>query len=774
MARGFLALLTIGIASVAFMASAHPVLQTKSGHQDKFRQMNEVWPTPTKTRTASGTPGHEYWQQHVRYDIAVTLDHTNHRVDGHVAISYENRSPDILKYLWLQLDQNRFKQHSVSQTTQSEPYDNGLSMARLREITTVNNNRFGYDIKTVTDAAGSALSYHIVDTMMRVTLPRPLKPGEVADLVIDYGFQVVSASEVSNRSAYEILDDGSPNYFIAMWYPRLAAYTDYGGWITKSFLYAEPALDFADFSVAITVPDNFIISATGTLKNPDTVLTNGQKQRLEQAKDADKPIFIITPDEAAANISKTATGTQTWEFGAEMVRDFAFAASPAFIWDAKGYQTQDGRTIMAQSLYPRQGMPLWDKYSTEAVLQTLETYGRMTKDYPYPHATSINAPIRSGMEYPMLAANAPRPEKDGTYSRRTKYGLIGVVIHEVGHNWFPMIVNSDERHWLWMDEGLNSFLDELTIMEWEPDVPSVNSQPHDLAQRLTRAHQQPIMTQADAYINRGTTGYAKVTAALTILRETVMGREAFDFAFREYAERWWFKRPQPADFFRTMEDASGIDLDWFWRGWFYTTDHVDIAIDKVTVASINTKNPDIEAQWQRDRKAAEPRSITAQRNDGMTRRTDKDPSLLDFYNEHDEFTVSPQDRDAYQKLLKDMEPWEKELLSMGSNFYFVDFSNLGGLVMPLILQITYADGTNEEQRIPAEIWRSNQTQVTKLIVTDKEITAIMLDPHRETADADVSNNAWPRKPVETRLELFKQKQNPNLMQKMKNMDGGKQ
>ncbi len=764
MGRGFLALFAIGIASVAF---AHPVLQTKSGHQDKFRQMDEVWPTPTKTRAASGAPGHEYWQQHVRYDIDVTLDDKGHRIDGRVNIAYENHSPDTLTYLWLQLDQNRFKQHSFSQTTHSEPFDSGLSMARLREITTVNNSRFGYDIKSVTDTAGSAMSHQIVDTMMRVDLPHPLKPGEVAELVVTYGFDVVSASEVSNRSAYEILDDGSPNYFIAMWYPRMAAYTDYGGWITKNFLYAEPALEFADFSVAITVPDSYIISATGTLKNPDDVLTNTQKQRLEQAKEANKPIFIITPDEAAANTTKKATGTRTWQFGAEMVRDFAFAASPAFIWDAKGYQSDDGRTIMAHSLYPKEGMPLWDKYSTEAIIQTLETYGRMAGEYPYPHATSINAPIRSGMEYPMLAANAPRPEKDGTYSRRTKYGLIGVVIHEVGHNWFPMIINSDERHWLWMDEGLNSFLDELAIREWEPNVPAVNSEPHDLAQRMTRAHQQPIMTQADAYINRGTTGYAKVTAALTILRETVMGRENFDFAFREYAERWWYKRPQPADFFRTMEDASGIDLDWFWRGWFYTTDHVDISIDKVTLATINTKDPDVEAKWKRDQKAAEPRSITAQRNDGMTRRTDKDPSLLDFYNENDEFTVSPKDREAHDKLTKDMEPWEKELLALGSNLYFVDFSNHGGLVMPLLLQITYGDGTVENQKIPAEIWRTNQKNVTKLIVTDKTISAIALDPNRETADADEHNNYWPRKPVETRLELFKRKIEPNLMQKMK-------
>ncbi|GAK32389.1 glutamyl aminopeptidase [alpha proteobacterium Q-1] len=750
---------------MAHMADAHPVAQTKAGHHDAFRQLEEQWPGPNSIRAASGAPGHEYWQQYVHYKIDVRLDDANKRIEGRNEMRYENRSPDRLSYLWLQLDQNRFKPHSTSQESLSDPLAGRLSYARLREMRLIESGDFGYQIKAVTDQNGKALPTMITDSMMRVDLPQPLAPGASTSLIIDYQYNILSAKELSNRTAYEILQDGSPNYFISMWYPRLAAYTDYGGWITKAFLYGEPAIDFADFDVSITVPETFTLAATGVLQNPDKVLSRTQRQRLEQAETAQKPLFIITPDEAAENAVRQADSEVIWHYKAENVRDFAFAAAPGFIWDAQGYETADGRMVMAQSLYPAEGEPLWSRYSTPAIIQTFETYGRMAMDYPWPHATSINAPIRSGMEYPMLAANAPRPEKDGTYSRRTKYGLIGVVIHEVGHNWFPMIVNSDERHWLWMDEGLNSFLDELALAEFDPDAP-LRSEPRDLAERMTRPNQVPIMTQSDAYINRGITGYAKVSAALTILRETVMGREAFDFAFREYVRRWAFKRPQPADFFRTMEDASGIDLDWFLRGWFYSTDHVDISLDQITLATIDTKNPDVEAEWKRAQKAEAPRSITLQRDEGMERRTDREPHLRDFYNAHDEFTVAPSDRKASEKLIAKLEPWEQELLALGSNLYFLDFSNKGGLVMPILLEITYEDGSTEKRPIPAEIWRSNQSHVTKLIITDQTIQSISIDPNLETADADMTNNHWPRKPVETRLELFKRAPQKNLMQKL--------
>lgn len=753
---------------LAALMAALPVAAGKED-DDPFRQLEELLPTPGATRTASGAPGPGYWQQFVRYRITARLDDAERRLEGRVDIEYENRSPDTLNYLWLQMDQNRFRAHSTSQDSLSDPASGRLSFARLDEVIRTRDGGFGYDIRSVTDGQGTALAHIVNDTMMRVDLPRPLMPGGKTSLSIDYGFNIVSSKTVSNRSAYEILEDGSPNYFIAMWYPRLAAYTDYGGWITKAFLYGEPALEFADFDVQIEAPDTFVLAATGTLANAPDVLSRKERQRLERAASAKKPVFIITREEADANRARKATGTKIWHFRAEQVRDFAFAASPAFLWDAQGFRTTGGRTVLAQSLYPREGDPLWSRYSTEAVLQTLETYGRLAMDYPWPHATSINAPIRSGMEYPMLAANAPRPEKDGTYSRRTKYGLIGVVIHEVGHNWFPMIVNSDERHWLWMDEGLNSFLDEIALSEFDGDAP-LRSRPQDLGAAMTRAAQRPIMTQSDAYKNRGLTGYAKVTAALTVLRETVLGRELFDFAFREYVRRWAFRRPQPADFFRTMEDASGVDLDWFWRGWFYGTNHVDVAIANVTHATIDTKDPDIEAEWKRAKKAREPRSITEIRNDGTISRADRDEGLRDFYNAHDEFTVAPSDRTAYQKMIEGLAPWERDLLALGDHLTFIEFENEGGLVTPLPLEIVYEDGTREEMRLPAEIWRHDPTRATKLLVTGKTIREIRFDPYRETADADERDNNWPRLMDEMRIELTRPTDEKNLMQKLRPAD----
>jgi len=755
------------------VAVCHMVLAAASpgqeaGGEDPFRQLEELWPTPNERRTASGAPGPDYWQQSVAYDIDVTLDAEAHRIDGRVEIAYTNNSPHTLRYLWLQLDQNRFKPHSVSQLSRRDDVSDGaLSMARLHEAVTVETAGMGYDIRAVEDGRGAALPYVIRDTMMRVDLSRPLEPGDNVRLAVDYGFAIPPTEHVSNRTAYEILDSGAPNYFVAMWYPRLAAYTDYGGWVIKSFLYGEPALDFADFDVSVTAPDTFVLAATGALQNPREVLSADQRARLDEARDADSPQFVILPEEASENAIRAPGGTRTWRYAADEVRDFAFAASPAFIWDAMGYTTRDGNSVMAQSLYPPVALPLWHRYSTEAVAHTLDVYGRMAGPYPWPHATSINSPIRSGMEYPMLASNAPRAEKDGTYSRRQKYGLIGVVIHEVGHNWFPMIVNSDERHWLWMDEGLNSFLDELAMREWEEDPPNLRSAPHALARRLARPDQRPIMTQSDAYFNRGQTGYSKVSAALTVLRETVLGRELFDFAFREYTRRWWFKRPQPADFFRTMEDASGRDLDWFWRGWFYGTDHVDVAIDRVTMATIDTEEPDTEADYNRRREAEEPDSLTAQRNAGMTRRIDERPALRDVYNEHDEHTVTESDREKYGKMLDKLQPWQKEMLSLDSRLYFVDFVNKGGLVTPLPLRITYADGESEKITLPAEIWRLDSRKATRMIISERDITSIELDPDLEIADADRADNNWPRETQPLRLKLERPKEAPNLMQKMK-------
>ncbi len=539
----------------------------------------------------------------------------------------------------------------------------------------------------------------------------------------------------------------------------MAAYYDVAGWQNKQYIGdGEFTLEFGDYDVEITVPADHIVASTGVLQNPEAVLSAAQRDRLQQAKTAARPVIIVTQQEAEAAEKTRVAGTRTWHFKASNVRDFAFATSRKFIWDAQGYK-KGGTDMMAMSFYPKEGNPLWEKYSTQAIIHTIEQYNKYAFDYPYPVALSVNGPV-GGMEYPMISFNGPRPTKDKktgelTWSRRTKYGLIGVIIHEVGHNYFPMIVNSDERQWTWMDEGLNSFLEFLAERAWEEDFTDSRGEPRAIVDYMRSKNQVPIMTNSDSVIQRGHNAYGKPATALNILRETVLGRELFDFAFREYALRWKFKRPTPADFFRTMEDASGTDLDWFWRGWFYTTDAVDVSVDGITEYSVNTKDPEVEKAWKRVQKSAEPSSLSVQRDQGVPRRVDTQPALKDFYNEHDEFTVTNKDRNKQAEAMADLEDWEKALLKQGKHLYLVDFSNAGGLVTPLVLEIELKSGKKIIQRIPAEVWRYSPKKITKLIVTDEPMVGLTQDPYWETADIDTSNNAWPRKIAQSRVELFK-------------------
>ena len=765
--------------TIAAGALASPVEQTKGTFEDKFRQLDEVLPTPNGYRTASGAPGHAYWQQKVDYDIAVELDDAGKRIVGSGTITYTNNSPDTLRYLWVQLDQNRFARHSDANATLTATAKDRMGFAALRRLMEARRHDGGYGIASVTDAQGGALAHRIVDTMMRIDLPQPLASGQSTAFSIDWSYNIPEGRVLGARGGWEQFDaDGNRVYFIAQWFPRLAAYTDTDGWNNKQFLGAgEFALEFGDYDVAITAPADHIVASTGELVNAAEVLTARQRDRLADARTADKPVFIVTPKEAERNQRSRARDKKTWRFQAQNVRDFAFASSRKFIWDAQGHTFPDsGRTVMAMSFYPNEGLPLWDRYSTHSVVHALDVYSRMSFEYPYPVAISVNGPLRGGMEYPMITSNGPRPTKgrDGkvTYSRQTKYGLIGVIIHEIGHIYFPMTVNSDERQWTWMDEGINTFLQDLAKQEWEADFPALRSDPRRIVDYMLSERQVPIMTQSDSILQFANNAYNKPATALNILRETVLGRELFDFAFAEYSRRWKFKRPQPADFFRTMEDASARDLDWFWRGWFYTTDHVDISLDTVTWAQVDTENPEVEETVRRQRRDQGPRWITEQRAEGTPRRVDRFPELRDFYNENDPFTVSPKQRRDYAKLLEGLKDWQKELLDLGENLYFLDFSNVGGLVMPIILDIEYTDGSREELRIPAEIWRRNARHVTKLIIRDKEIAAITVDPHLETADADLTNNHWPRKPVTSRIELFKQKQRRDMMREFETEDGG--
>jgi len=754
---------------LASHAQAQPLPNSKhSDSVDRFYQIENWLPTPTSTRTASGAPGPGYWQQRADYDIDVTLDDDKQRIRGRAKIKYHNHSPHPLRYLWFQLDQNIFDPQSDSNLSMTAP-SIGSQMTFQFVESTLARSSFdgGYKLKTVQDAEGRDLPYQVVKTMMRIDLPQALHPHETTEVHFDYWYNINDAKLIRARSGFEHFDsDDNYIYEIAQFFPRVAAYTDYAGWQHKQFLgQGEFTLELGDYRVSIHAPADFVVAATGTLQNANEVLQPEWMERLQQAATSKQPMFVITPEEAKQNEVLRSRSTKTWIFTADNVRDFAFAASRKFIWDAMGVEVE-GQRVMAMSYYPNEAEPLWSQYSTEAIAHTLEVYGRYAFAYPYPVAISVNGPVY-GMEYPMICFNGPRPEADGTYSKATKYGLISVVIHEVGHNFFPMIVNSDEREWTWMDEGLNTFLQYLAEQEWEEDYPSSRGDPEKIVPYMRGGNQRPIMTGSEEILQFGANGYAKPATALNILRETILGRELFDFAFREYALRWKFKRPTPADFFRTMEDASGIDLDWFWRGWFYSTDHVDIAIDDVALFQIESGDPDESAERRRREKRKKEKTLSEQRNTALPKRIDWQPGLKDFYNspDYDEYKVEESTRRSFQKLLDGLSAKERALLRRTTNFYVITFRNLGGVVMPIIVRVHYTDNTQELLTIPAQIWRSNGNVAKKMIATDREIARLELDPRRETADADRTNNHWPPKIEPSRFKLYKQETSKNPMQK---------
>ena len=753
-----------------FIAPALAAQALDAHLSDPFRQLEEILPTPGITRTASGAPGHAYWQQRADYTIRATLDEARRNITGAETVTYHNNSPDTLKYLWVQLDQNMFRADSDNRVTNAtapsreawarKTEADGMKYEAMRFITETRAFAGGVNVHSVKGADGKPLAYTINKTMMRIDLAQPLKPGARVAFAVEWDFNVPEFNVLGRRSGFEQFKDDKNDLFeIGQWFPRMAAYYDQQGWQNKQYLGdGEFTLEFGDYDVTLTVPADHIVAATGVLQNPDAVLSSGQRARLAQARTSATPVVIVSQKDAEAAEKAHATATKTWHFKASNVRDFAFATSRKFIWDAQGYK-KGGTDMIAMSYYPKEANPLWGKFSTEAVIHTVDQYNKYAFDYPYPVAISVNGPV-GGMEYPMISFNGQRPTKDKktgeiTYSKRTKFGLVGVIIHEVGHNYFPMIVNSDERQWTWMDEGINTFVQSLAEHAFDETFPQPRGEPRGIVDYMRSTNQVPIMTNSESVLQRGNNAYAKPATALTILRETVLGRELFDFAFREYARRWKFKRPTPADFFRTMEDASGTDLDWFWRGWFYTTDAVDVSIDGVTEYTMSTKNPETEKAWLKAQKDAEPVSMTQQRNKGMERFIDGHPEVKDFYNEHDDFTVTNKDRNKYSETMDGLEDWEKALLAQGKHLYLVDFSNNGGLVTPLILEITLASGKKTIERIPAEVWRYNTKKITKLIVTDEAMVGLVQDPFLETADIDTGNNSWPRKVQQSRLELFK-------------------
>lgn len=731
------------------------VINRKYQQEDKFRQLEEVLPTPNRFRTASGAPGPDYWQQQANYVIDVELDDEKQRIIGKETITYTNRSPDTLTYLWLQLDPNLFAKGSDASLIETAPALSRNSFSSLDRILARQNFDGGVNITLVKDASNRDLKHTIVKTMMRVDLPSPLLPDETFTFQVGWDYAINNSKLVSGRTGYEFFEeDKNYIYEIAQWFPRMASYTDATGWQHKQYLgRGEFTLEMGDYLVRITAPEDHIVAATGVLLNGDEVLTETQRMRLKEAKTAKEPMFIVTPDEAKENQAEKATGKKTWIYQAKQVRDFAFASSRKFIWDAQGHSV-DGNETMAMSYYPSEAEPLWSQYSTHAIIHTLNVYSRYTFAYPYPVAISVNGPVY-GMEYPMICFNGPRPEKDGTYSKRTKYGLISVVIHEVGHNYFPMIVNTDERQWTWMDEGINTFLQYLAEQEWEESYPSRRGEPKDIVSYMRSQNQVPIMTNSESILQFGANAYGKPATALNVLRETVLGRELFDYAFKEYARRWKFRRPMPADFFRTMEDASGVDLDWFWRGWFYSTDHVDLGVTGVTLFTPSSgQRADLKKDAAKARKE-QPETLSSHRNKSLPKRIDEYPSLKDFYNNNDGLEITAEDKQALARYLKSLNDSQREMLNGKNRFYVIQFENKGGLVMPLIIKLEFTDGSSQTVRIPAEIWKRNHESVSKLIITRKEVKQVELDPSLETADVDRSNNYFPPRIVKSRFQLYK-------------------
>ncbi|HEX9956151.1 MAG TPA: M1 family metallopeptidase, partial [Fibrella sp.] len=675
---------------------------------DKFEQLGPTLPTPNTFRTAAGAPGKDYFQNRADYDIKVTLDDAQQKIIGSETVTYFNNSTDELRYIWLQLDQNLFAKGSTSSITRTGGInDAGMSFSQLQNLTSVRersqqqaNDKFGYKITKVTTKTGQTLPYTINQTMMRIDLPTPLKPGASFAFNVDWNYFV---TEYYGRSGLEQFKDGNSNYFIAHWFPRLCSYNDVTGWQNKQFLgTGEFTLIFGNYKVAITVPSDHIVGSTGECLNYKQVLTGTQQKRLAQAATSKTPVVIVTQAEAEEALKAKPADvktTKTWIYKADNVRDFAFASSRRFIWDAMQTDVYgDGKKIWSMSYYGKEGNPLWGQYSTRVVEHTLKSYGNRTIKYPYPVAISCHATAGGGMEYPMISFNGGRPEADGTYSEQTKAGMIGVIIHEVGHNFFPMIVNSDERQWSWMDEGLNTFCQYLAEKEWDYNFPSRRGEPQYIVDYMKsdKAVLTPIMASSDNVINLGANAYAKPATALNILRETVMGRELFDYAFKEYARRWAFKSPEPADFFRTLEDASGVDLDWFWKGWFFGVDAVDQDLVEVNWFQPSSQNPEVvkaearEAYKRRMNTVAKQRDAAAQKETVVA----QDTTMMDFYNRYDQFAVTDADKKKYQDYLATLTPDERALLESKQNFYTLTLKNRGGIPMPVIIRMEFEDGTD--------------------------------------------------------------------------------
>lgn len=745
-----------------------------SNHGNKFEQLGTILPTPNIYRTASGAPGHGYWQNRADYNITAYLDEDKRNLKGSETVTYYNNSPDELDYIWLQLDENEHSSirnagYDTSSVLRSSTTDQQLKVSELP----VKDNGYGVSLEKVTDASGNPLKYTVNKTMMRIDLPKVLKKGEKFVFKVDWNYNISDRIKMGGRGGFENFpEDGNDLYTMAQWYPRMCVYSDFQGWQNHQFTgRGEFALVFGDFKVSMNVPADHIVGGTGECKNYDQVLTSDQLSRYKKAENASEPIEIVTLDEAKKAEKNHSKQRKTWVFEAKDVRDFAWTSSRKFVWDGMRVTIpENNNKVMAMSFYPKESYGLYRKFSTKAVAHTIKTYSEFTIPYPYPVAQSVEA--ANGMEYPMICFNFGRTEKDGTYSEGTKNGMLGVIIHEVGHNFFPMIINSDERQWAWMDEGLNTFTEYLTEEKWDNKFPSKRGPAWTIVDymKLPKDQLEPIMSNSENIVQYGPNAYSKPATGLNILRETIMGRELFDKAFKTYAKRWAFKHPEPADLFRTMEDASGEDLDWFWRGWFYGTDPVDIAIDKVTVAVPNLESDPkaaAEVQYQVEKplvNSFEDLSKIRNREDKNIKfYVDGDKDVQDFYYKYDRGQEKIDNNKQYTIKTEAGLPLDAKDKEKFKNItgYQIDFVNKGGLVMPIILEFTFEDGSKVYDKSPAQIWRLNEQKVSKTYYFDKKLKSIQLDPMRETADIDTTNNFWSSTGTGTetsKFQLFKQKQ----------------
>ncbi len=740
-----------------------------SNHGNKFEQLGTILPSPNEYRTASGAPGPKYWQQRCDYDIVADLDEQNLKLNGKETLTYYNNSPDVLDYLWLQLDENQHSTKNNANYQDNSAMQKVMSDVELQNITLPTDKEYGDNILKVTDVAGKPLHYTINKTMMRIELPQVLKPGQKFVFKIDWNYNIIDRIKYGGRGGYEYFpEDGNCLFTITQWYPRLCVYSDFQGWQNHQFTgRGEFALTFGNFNVKMTVPADHVVGATGECQNYKEVLTPAQYSRWQKAQSAKEPMEIVTLAEAEAREKTKSVQKKTWIFKADMVRDFALGSSRKFVWDAMPAYVE-GKKILCMSYYGKEAYPLYRKFSTKAVAHTVKTYSKFTIPFPYPVAQSVEA--ANGMEYPMICFNNGRAEKDGTYSEATKYGMLGVVIHEVGHNFFPMVVNSDERQWTWMDEGLNTFCQYLTQELWDNKFPETRGPAYKIIDymKLPKEELEPIMTNSENIIMFGPNAYSKPTTALNILRETIMGRSLFDYAFKEYARRWEFKHPTPADFFRTMEDASAEDLDWFWRGWFYGIEPCDISLDSVKWYKVDLENNPAQKITGNRPQVLKPllndfddiSKIRNREDKKITFQVDADTTLRDFYWKYARGLVNVDTTSTVSVIqyADTLDNATKARLSKDKNFYELQLTNKGGLVMPIIIEWTYKDGTKEIERIPAQIWRKNENKVVKVFFKDKEVSNIKLDPLRETADIDESNNNWPVKETPSKFEIYKSKQ----------------